>query len=136
MTKTFAAWLLAVVALFALSGSASFADSPPPAAAPGKPRALASAALSPTMTLGGVELTLPPGYSAPSHHHDGSLFAYVLEGAVRSRINDGPIVVYHAGDSWVEPVGVEHTLFENASATTPARVLAVRVGPPAQPIGK
>lgn len=124
--------LLIAGSLFALGASTSFADdrpAPPPAL---KPRVLASAALSPTMTLGGVELNLAPGYASPSHRHDGSLFAYVLEGEVRSRIDDGPIVTYHAGDSWVEPQGVEHRLFENASATKPARVLAVRVGPPAK----
>jgi quercetin dioxygenase-like cupin family protein len=126
-----AARLLAACALLGLAGSAGLADGPP--ARNAGPRVLASAALSPTMTLGGVELTLAPGYSSPSHRHDGSLFAYVLEGEVRSRIDDGPIVLYHPGDSWVEPQGVEHSLFENASATEPARVLAVRVGPPAKP---
>jgi hypothetical protein len=29
----------------------------------------------------------------------------VLEGAIRSKVNDGPITVYEAGESWLEPPG-------------------------------
>jgi quercetin dioxygenase-like cupin family protein len=70
-----------------------------------------------------------PGGSSPPHHHTtkGSVVAYVLEGAIRSKVNDGPITVYEAGESWIEPPGAAHSVSENASATEPARLLAVFV---------
>ena len=70
----------------------------------------------------------PGGRSAP-HHHAGSVFAYVLEGAVRSKLDDGSEVTYNAGDSFFEPPGTRHAVSENASATEPARLLAVIVAP-------
>ena len=42
-------------------------------------------------------------------------------------MNDGPITVYKAGESWLEPPGAAHSVSENASATEPARLLAVFV---------
>ena len=70
-----------------------------------------------------------PGGSSPPHHHTskGSVVAYVLDGAIRSKVNDGPVTVYHAGESWLEPPGAAHSVSENASATEPARLLAVFV---------
>ena len=70
-----------------------------------------------------------PGGSSRPHHHStkGSVVAYVLEGAIRSQVNDGPITVYKAGESWFEPPGSAHPVSENASATEPARLLAVFV---------
>jgi quercetin dioxygenase-like cupin family protein len=53
--------------------------------------------------------------------------AYVLEGRVRFRVNDGPVTVYQAGESWLEPPGATHSVSANASATGPARLLAVFV---------
>ena len=53
--------------------------------------------------------------------------AYVLEGAIRSKVNDGPETVYQAGESWIEPPGAAHSVSANASATEPARLLAVFV---------
>jgi quercetin dioxygenase-like cupin family protein len=69
------------------------------------------------------------GASSPPHHHTtrGSVVAYVLEGRVRSRVNDGPVTVYQAGESWLEPPGAAHSVSANASATEPARLLAVFV---------
>jgi quercetin dioxygenase-like cupin family protein len=70
-----------------------------------------------------------PGGSSRPHHYStkGSVVAYVLEGAIRSQVNDGPITVYKAGESWFEPPGSAHPVSENASATEPARLLAVFV---------
>jgi quercetin dioxygenase-like cupin family protein len=77
----------------------------------------------------GVLVEYGPGGSSPPHHHTtkGSVVAYVLEGAIRSKVNDGPITVYEAGESWLEPPGAAHSVSENASATEPARLLAVFV---------
>lgn len=69
----------------------------------------------------------PPGAASPPHHHAPSAFvyAYVLSGAVRSQVDDAPVRVYRAGESWHEPPGAHHTVSENASGTEPARLLAV-----------
>ena len=79
------------------------------------------------MTGGLVEYG--PGGSSPPHHHTtkGSVVAYVLEGAIRSKVNDGPVMVYQAGESWLEPPGAAHSVSANGSATEPARLLAVFV---------
>ena len=116
----------------ALDGAALAADERPRAEGL-QSRALASTPLSPTTELAGAELTIAPGFSAPSHHHNATLFVYVLEGEIRSRLNDGPIVLYRTGDSWVEPEGTEHSFFENASKTKRARFLVVRVAPRRSP---
>ena len=53
--------------------------------------------------------------------------AYVLSGAIRSQVDDGPVQVFHAGESWSEKPGARHTVSENASATEPAKLLAIFV---------
>jgi quercetin dioxygenase-like cupin family protein len=69
-----------------------------------------------------------PGGKSASHHHSGSVFAYVLEGEIRSQISDGqPAKVYKAGEFFYEPPGSSHLVSENASATKPAKLLAVFV---------
>lgn len=83
----------------------------------------------PGQKMTGVLVDYAPGGSSPPHHHTskGSVVAYVLSGSVRSKVNDGPLTVYHAGESWIEPPGAAHSVSENASATEPARLLAVFV---------
>lgn len=69
-----------------------------------------------------------PGGKGKAHHHAGSVFAYVLEGEIRSQISDGqPAKVYKAGEYFYEPPGSDHLVSENASATKPAKLLAVFV---------
>jgi quercetin dioxygenase-like cupin family protein len=77
----------------------------------------------------GVLVEYAPGASSPPHHHtsEGAVVAYVLEGAIRSQVNDGPEKVYQAGESWLEPPGAAHAVSANASATEPARLLAIFV---------
>ena len=58
---------------------------------------------------------------------EGSVVGFILEGAIRSKVNDGPEKVYQAGESWLEPPGAAHPVSANASATEPARLLAVFV---------
>jgi quercetin dioxygenase-like cupin family protein len=73
-------------------------------------------------------VTYAPGSKSPPHRH-GQAFVvgYVLEGAIRSQIDNGKAQVFHAGESWTEKPGVHHTVSENASETKPARLLAVFV---------
>src|SRR6185437_8870935 len=51
----------------------------------------------------------PGGYS-PGHMHPKSAFIYatVLEGAIRSQVNNGPVTTYTAGQSWSEVPGDRH----------------------------
>ena len=69
-----------------------------------------------------------PGQKSGSHHHPGSVVAYVLSGAIRSENSaTGPVKVYKAGESFFEPPGSHHLISENASATEPTGLLAVHV---------
>jgi quercetin dioxygenase-like cupin family protein len=69
-----------------------------------------------------------PGGKSAAHRHAGSVFAYVLSGAIRSENSaTGAAGVYRAGDSFFEPAGSTHLLSENASATEPASLLAIFV---------
>jgi quercetin dioxygenase-like cupin family protein len=83
----------------------------------------------PGKSIKGVTVEYPPGGTSPAHTHPGSAFIYatVLEGAIRSQVNDGPAKVYHAGENFSENPGDRHMVSENASATEPARLLAVFV---------
>jgi quercetin dioxygenase-like cupin family protein len=47
----------------------------------------------------------------------------VLEGEIRSKVNDEPEHVYKAGESWTEMPGDHHKV--SASSTKPARLLAI-----------
>lgn len=71
----------------------------------------------------------PPGGASPPHRHPPSAFiyAYVLSGEVRSQVDDATARVYRAGESWYEPPGAHHAVSQNASATEPARLLAIFV---------
>jgi quercetin dioxygenase-like cupin family protein len=83
----------------------------------------------PGMSIKGVLVEYQPGGSSPAHTHPKSAFIYatVLEGAIRSKVNDGPETVYQAGESFSEMPGDHHGVSENASKTNPARLLAVFV---------
>jgi hypothetical protein len=62
------------------------------------------------------------------------VFAYVLEGSVRSQLGDEAIRTYVEGQSWSEPPGAHHLVTENVSATEPARLLVVFIGDKGQPL--
>lgn len=83
----------------------------------------------PGKSMKGVLVEYGPGGSSRSHRHPNSAFIYatVLEGAIRSQVNDGPAKVYRAGESWAEKPGDHHRVSANASDTEPARLLAVFV---------
>jgi len=76
----------------------------------------------PGKSIKGVLVEYGPGGSSPAHTHPKSAFIYatVLEGAIRSSVNDGPVVTYHKGESFSEMPGDLHSVSENASKTEPA----------------
>src|SRR4051812_4497682 len=84
---------------------------------------------APGKSLKGVLVEYAPGGSSPAHVHAKSAFIYatVLEGEIRSQVNDGPAKVYRAGENFSENPGDRHMLSENASKTKPAKLLAVFV---------
>lgn len=80
-------------------------------------------------SLVAVVVEYAPGGKSGPHRHAASAFiaAHVLAGAVRSQVNDEPVKVYKAGESWFETPGAHHRVSENASETEPARLLAIFV---------
>jgi quercetin dioxygenase-like cupin family protein len=89
---------------------------------------------TPGKTLIALEVTYAPGGKSPSHFHPKSAFIYahVTSGAIRSQVGDGPVEVYQAGEGWYEDPGSHHKISENASATEPAKLLAVFVSDPGE----
>ena len=83
----------------------------------------------PGKSIKGVLVEYGPGGKSSTHTHPKSAFIYatVLEGAIRSSVNDGPVVTYRAGQSFSEMPGDRHSVSENASKTEPAKLLAVFV---------
>lgn len=83
----------------------------------------------PGKSIKGVLVEYAPGGTSPAHTHPASAFIYatVLQGAIRSAVNDGPETTFRAGESFSEFPGDRHSVSANASATEPARLLAVFV---------
>jgi quercetin dioxygenase-like cupin family protein len=83
----------------------------------------------PGKSIRGVLVDYAPGGSSPAHTHPKSAFIYatVLEGAIRSQVNGGPVKTYRAGESFSELPGDRHNVSANASTTERARLLAVFV---------
>jgi quercetin dioxygenase-like cupin family protein len=70
------------------------------------------------------EINYGPGDSTASHRHPGITLVYVLEGAVVSKVGDGPEKTYAQGEVFMETPGQLHAVSRNASATKPAKFLA------------
>ena len=83
----------------------------------------------PGKSIKGVLVEYGPGGYSPGHTHPRSAFIYatVLEGAMRSQVNDGPVTTYTAGQSFSELPGDRHSVSANASKKKPAKLLAVFV---------
>ncbi len=83
----------------------------------------------PGKSIKGVLVEYGPGGYSPAHTHARSAFIYatVLEGEIRSQLNDGPVTTYRAGQSFSELPGDRHRVSANASDTKPAKLLAVFV---------
>jgi quercetin dioxygenase-like cupin family protein len=83
----------------------------------------------PGKSLIAVEVDYAPGAASVPHTHAKSAFiyAYVISGAIESKVNDGETRIYRAGESWSERPGDIHSISRNASETEPAKLLAVFV---------
>jgi quercetin dioxygenase-like cupin family protein len=116
-----------MVAGFAVAPCAAIAETAPPYdISPAFREAIANI---PGKSITAIIVSYPPGGKSPSHRHARSAFivGYVLSGAIRSQVDDGPTQVFRAGESWTEDPGAHHRISENASATEPAKLLAIFV---------
>src|SRR5688572_19682067 len=81
-----------------------------------------------------VEVSYAPGESSPPHRHPGITIAYVLEGEIRSKVGDAPEKTYTAGEMFLETPDQLHAVSRNASATLPAKLLAVLLAEKGKPL--
>ena len=81
----------------------------------------------PGKSVRGVLVEYGPGGRNPSHTHAKSAFIYatVIEGEIKSQVNDGKVTIYKTGENWTEMPGDHHQVSANASDTKPAKILAV-----------
>jgi quercetin dioxygenase-like cupin family protein len=93
----------------------------------------------PDLTLKGwaatvIEVSYGPNDVSPPHRHPGITLAYVLEGEIRSKVGDGPEKVYKPGEMWMETPNELHAVSGNASATKPAKLLAILLAEKGKPL--
>jgi quercetin dioxygenase-like cupin family protein len=81
-----------------------------------------------------VEVSYGPGEQSAAHSHPGITIAYVLEGEIRSQVGDEPERTYTAGQMFFETPGQLHAVSRNASATRPAKLLAVLLAEKGKPL--
>jgi len=83
----------------------------------------------PGKSIVAVTVDYPPGGKSGAHHHAKSAFitGYVLSGAIKSQVDDGPVKTYKAGEHFTEAPGAHHRVSENASDTESAKLLAIFV---------
>jgi len=132
MNKSFAF----AIALMALLSSSALAQDTPGGGKGAKVTLVYNHELPnvPGKSMKGVLVEYAPGGFSEGHTHPASAFIYatVLEGAIRSQVNDGPVKIYKAGESFSELPGDRHGVSENASTTESAKLLAVFVVDTAQ----
>jgi len=74
-------------------------------------------------------LDIPPGGGSAPHRHPTTYnFGYVLEGAYRIKLDDGPERVLTKGETFYEAPNQLHAVSSNASNIEPAKVLVVGIG--------
>jgi quercetin dioxygenase-like cupin family protein len=82
-----------------------------------------------------ITLDIPPGGGSPAHRHPGAHnFGYVLEGAYKIKLDNGPEQVLTKGQTFYEAPGQLHAVSSNASTTEPAKVLVMVVNEIGKPL--
>jgi quercetin dioxygenase-like cupin family protein len=82
-----------------------------------------------------ITLDIPPGGGSPPHRHPSAHnFGYVLEGAYKLKVDNGPETVLTKGQTFYEAPGQLHAVSRNASDTEPAKVLVVVVNEAGKPL--
>ncbi|MFF2924137.1 cupin domain-containing protein [Streptomyces celluloflavus] len=79
-------------------------------------------------TFTSAVVSFPPRARAVPHRHGQAfVYAHVLEGTVRSKLDGKPATTYRQGQNWVEQPGAHHVLTENTSRTERAKLLVIFV---------
>jgi quercetin dioxygenase-like cupin family protein len=82
-----------------------------------------------------ITLDIPPGGGSAPHRHPGHhVFGYVLEGSYKLKLDQGDEKILTKGQTFYEAPGQLHAVSANASATEPAKVLAVIVAESGKPV--
>src|SRR2546423_11463318 len=71
-----------------------------------------------------LEVTYPPGGFSSPHRHPCPVIGYVLDGAMRTAVDEGRDTVVHAGEAFYEPPNGIHRVSANASDRVSVRFLA------------
>jgi quercetin dioxygenase-like cupin family protein len=84
----------------------------------------------PNLTMEDWEVTVsyvdyPPGRVGQPHHHAGLVLAYLLEGAIVTKISRQEEKTDRVGDTFFEPPGSTHEVSNKASATQPVKLPAM-----------
>jgi len=72
-----------------------------------------------------VEVSYAPGASSAAHSHPCAVLGYVVSGTVRMQVKGEAEAIYKAGDSFYEAPNGVHQVSANASASEPAKIIAV-----------
>ena len=82
-----------------------------------------------------ITLDIPPGGGSPAHRHPGAhIFGYVLEGAYKTKLDNGPETVLTKGQTFYEAPGQLHAVSRNASDTEPTKVLVLSIAETGKPL--
>jgi quercetin dioxygenase-like cupin family protein len=131
MTRRDAVASFALFAELIASGRHADAQTQTTSSAPPAPRPPVFTHDLPNVTTDDWEVTVshvdyPPGRVGAVHHHAGFVLAYVLEGAVVTKISgQGEEKTYTVGQMFYEPPGATHEVSKNASQTEAAKLLAM-----------
>lgn len=131
MTRRDAVGSLAIFAELLASAGRAEAQARTPSSAPPAPRPPVFKHDLPNVTMDDWEVTVShvdyaPGRVGAPHRHAGFVLAYVLEGAVIAKISgQGEEKTYTVGQMFYEQPGATHEVSKNASATQPAKLLAM-----------
>jgi quercetin dioxygenase-like cupin family protein len=74
-----------------------------------------------------VEVTYPPGGSAPLHRHPVGGAIYIVEGIAESAYGSDEPRQYRAGETLQDRADIPHTLFRNCDSQRPLRFLTIYV---------
>lgn len=120
--KSFCSALLG--AAITVLAPAVYAGAPAESVAPNFSHAITNI---PGKSLVALEVLYPPGGASLPHSHAKSAFiyAYVVSGAIESKVDGEPAHIYSAGQSFHEEPGAVHRISRNASKSEPAKLLAV-----------
>jgi quercetin dioxygenase-like cupin family protein len=81
-----------------------------------------------------ITLDIPPGDGSLPHRHPGHhTFGYVLEGAYKIKLDNGPEMILTKGQTFYEAPGQLHAVSRNASDTEPAKVLVLMLAQSGKP---